>query len=92
MTVQLASARNEIAVTVLRDVAPSRLLGLKIFMIGLIVAIVGFLTAFAGLATIGWLVGWGGSIVAIAGMGLHLLLMIKHLMTRNKADARVEGK
>jgi hypothetical protein len=92
MTARLAIARSEIAMAILHDVDPSRLLGLKIFMIGLIVAVVGFLMALAGQITIGWLVGWGGSIVGIAGMGLHLLLMLKHLMKRNKADVPLEGK
>lgn len=63
-----------------RDIAISRLLGLKIFMMGLIVAMLGFLLAVVSFPTMGWLIGWAGAIIAITGLTLNLALVLKHAL------------
>jgi hypothetical protein len=68
----------------LSEVDSKRLIGLKVFTVGLLIAIAGFALAVAGLPNAGWMIGWGGAIIALAGMGLHLLLFVWHLTVKKE--------
>jgi hypothetical protein len=66
----------------LKNVEPTRLVGLKIFVVGFLVALGGFGLAALGLLTLGWLVMAGGVLAAAVGMITHLVLFARHNIAR----------